>query len=64
MFHAWLVKISTMAASSSPSVRPGSSAASASTTPGMNERIGTLWRMSSSGSITRSAVREAAAARA
>ena len=61
MFHAWLVKISRIAASSSPTVRPGTRAARPSTTAGMNDRIGILCRMSSSGIITRSACRLATA---
>src|ERR1700733_2534646 len=49
MFHAWLVKIAKIAASSSPSTRPGNRFMKNTTVNDRNPRIGTDWRMSSIG---------------
>ena len=49
MFHAWLVKIAKIAASSSPSTRPGNRFMKNTTVKVRNPRIGTDCRMSSIG---------------
>src|SRR6185295_4064500 len=59
-FHTWLVKIKTIDASSA-AIPCGNSALKLRRTTGRNDRIGTLWRMSSAGSTSRSAVRLPAA---
>ena len=46
MFHAWLVKIAKIAASSSPSTRPGNRLMKNTTVNVRNPRIGTDCRMS------------------
>ena len=55
MFQAWLVKMAKIAANSAPSTRPGASAMKNTTVIEMKPRIGTDWRMSSSGTSRRSA---------
>jgi hypothetical protein len=57
MFQAWLVKMAKTAAISAPSVRPGASDMKNTTVTEMKPRIGTDWRMSSSGISTCSARR-------
>src|ERR1051326_8705709 len=49
MFQAWLVKIAKMAASSSPSTWPGNKFMKKTTVNVRKPRIGTDWRMSSTG---------------
>ncbi len=49
MFHAWLVKMAKIAASSAPSTRPGNSDMKNTTVKLRNPRIGTDCRMSSTG---------------
>src|SRR5579864_3593541 len=49
MFHAWLVKIANIAASSSPSTWPGNRFMKNTTVNVKNPRIGTDCRMSSNG---------------
>ncbi len=61
MFHAWPVKIMITDASSRPTLLVGNAATSARTRPGMNPSTGMLWRMSSAGMRTFSAVRSRAA---
>ena len=56
------MKIIRIAASSRPTLRYGNSATSPSTSPGKNPSTGMLWRMSSTGSSSRSAARDRAAA--
>ena len=62
MFQAWLVKIAKIAANSAPSTRPGASDMKNTTVTEMKPRIGTDWRMSSSGTNSASARRFLAAA--
>ena len=62
MFHAWLVKIAKIAASSSPSTRPGNRFMKNTTVNVRNPRIGTDWRISRIGIRTRAARRLFAAA--
>ncbi len=57
MFHAWLVKIAKTTASSAPATRPGVRDRKKTTVTEMNPRMGTDWRMSSSGTSTVSARR-------
>lgn len=61
MFQAWLVKMAKTAASSAPSTFPGARDMKNTTVTEMKPRIGTDWRMSSSGISTRSARRLLAA---
>ena len=49
MFQAWLVKIAKMAASSAPIVLPGKRLRKKVTVNERKPRIGTDWRMSSTG---------------
>ena len=49
MFHAWLVKIAKIAASSSPSTRPGNRFMKNTTVKVRKPRIGTDCRMSRTG---------------
>ena len=53
MFHAWLVKIAKIAASSSPSTWPGNRFMKNTTVKVRKPRIGTDWRMSRIGISTR-----------
>ena len=62
MFHAWLVKIAKIAASSSPSTWPGNRFMKNTTVKVRKPRIGTDWRMSRIGISTRLARRLFAAA--
>ncbi len=61
MFHAWLVKIAKMQASSAPATRPGVSDRKNTTVMEMKPRIGIDCRISSSGTSTISARRLLAA---
>ena len=62
MFHAWLVKIAKIAASSSPSTRPGNRFMKNTTVKVRNPRIGTDCRMSRIGTRISAARRLFAAA--
>jgi hypothetical protein len=55
MFQAWLVKIANTEASSAPSTWPGNRFMKKTTVKVRKPRIGTDWRMSSSGIMTSSA---------
>ncbi|MOA21351.1 hypothetical protein D3C78_1418390 [compost metagenome] len=61
MFHAWEVKMAKIAAHSTPSTLPGNSAMKGAMAMAWKPRIGTDWRMSSSGIMAFSAVRYFAA---
>ncbi len=61
MFHAWLVKMAKIAASSSPSTRPGNRLMKNTVVNDRKPRIGTDCSTSSSGTITRPARRLRAA---
>ena len=64
MFQAWLVKIAKIAASSSPSTRPGNRPMKNTTVKVRKPRIGTDCRMSRIGTMIRPARRLLAAATA
>ena len=51
MFQAWLVKMAKIAASSSPSTRPGNRFMKKATVKDRKPRIGTDCRMSSTGTM-------------
>ncbi len=61
MFHAWLVKIAKMAASSAPATRPGVSERKKTTVMEIKPSTGTDCRMSNNGTSTVSARRLLAA---